>query len=319
MIEIPDRETALREVEDGDWAGYFDRQQKRLNKSGSGSHGGTIVLTDSYPLNKTFKVESRVELFGAYRAKHHIGSSCGFEALPGFQGSWVVEWKTPRAGKYYSNFGAGLRQIHIQSVPGVGGVYFRGAQQSSGIDNVFVRGYGGAVGLRMGGDTYSVRDVFSDALKGGDALPRPSGSIAFDLGEKRVVSLRLENITAHDCEIGLRCADVAQVTIENFETELTLFPFVVNYSPRGINARNCAFRHTRSILKMNRVRWASNCLIKMDGQVSDNKPGQITLPDGGVVEVPKTFDLVVEATKQGVEVTNLREMRDFYREGRQSA
>ena len=319
QITIPPREEVEREIEDGDWAGYFEARQKELNKGGSRQRSGTIVLTDSYPLNRTFHVGSHVELVGAFRAKHHIGSSAGFEAVEGFQGDWVLEWNKPNSRAWFSNFGAGLRQVHVQSRPGVGGVYFRGAQQSAGIDNLVVRGFGEqTIGLRAGGDTYAIRDVFSDSAKGGEGSGARYGAVAFELGEKRAVAIRMENITAHNCQTGLRWGDVAQLTVENYESELTDFPLVCTYNPRGVNLRNCAFRHTENLLRLDRVRWWFDCLIKLDGQMSDNCPGRIIHPDGEHI-APKTFDLVVEANKQGVEVTNLREMREFYRERRQSA
>ena len=314
QIVVPSRADAESEVKGGDWAGLFEAVQNQLNIGGSRQRSGTIVLTDSYPLNRTFKVDSHVELVGAYRAKHHLGSSCGFQAQEGFQGNWVLEWKKPNSRAYYSNFGAGLRKVHVQSVPGIGGVYFRGAQQSAGIENLVIRGFGEqTIGLRAGGDTYAIRDVFVDAAKGGEKSHARYGAVALELGERRVLSMRLENITAHNCAEGLRWGDVAQVTLENFETEVTDVPLVCTYNPRGINIRNCAFRHTQDVLRLDRVRWWFDCLIKLQGQVSDNKPGRITLPGGAVKKIPKSFDVVIEADRDGVYVTDQRELRSLVR------
>jgi len=314
-IVIPLKEEVEGEVINGDWTGYFENIQKKLNKSGSRQRSGTIILTDSYPLNRTFNVGSHVELKGESKAKHHIGSSCGFYATENFDGDWVLRWNKPNSRAYYANFGAGINQIHVQSKNGLNGVYFRGAQQSAGIYNLVVRGFGqNSIGVRLGGDTYAVRDVFSDAAVGGDDSFAREGSTAFELGERRVLSIRLENITSHNCEYGVVWGDAHQVTIENYESELTTIPLVCTYNPRGINIRNICPRHTDKLLNLDKVRWWHNSLIKIDGQMSDNKGGLIKLPTGETFKVSSTFDLVIEADKAGVNITNMREMRDFYRD-----
>ena len=313
-IIIPLKEEVEAEVIDGDWTGYFEKIQNKLNKSGSRQRSGTIVLTDSYPLNRTFNVGSHVELKGEFKAKHHIGSSCGFYATENFNGDWVLKWNKSNSRSYYSNFGSGINKIHVQSKNGLNGVYFRGAQQSAGIYNLIVRGFGeNSIGLRLGGDTYAVRDVFSDAAVGGDDSFAREGSTAFELGERRVLSIRLENITSHNCEYGVVWGDAHQITIENYESELTTIPLVCTYNPRGINIRNICPRHTENLLNLDKVRWWHNCLIKIDGQMSDNKGGLIKLPTGETFKASSTFDLVIEADKAGVNITNMREMREFYR------
>ena len=306
-IELPDAPI--------DWAAYFEGVQKQLGKSGSGHHAGTIVLTDWYPLNRTLFLDSHVELKGAFRAKHHIGSSCGFRAEEGFEGEWVLSWKQPKKTAFYSNFGAGIRNLHIQSREGINGVYFRGAQQSAGVDNLLVRGFGeNAVGVKLGGDTYSVRDVFSNSSIGGGGSFVRKGAVAFELGSSRVVSLRLENLTSHNCETGLTWGDAHQITIENYETELTTFPLVCTYDARGINIRNACFRHTKNLLQLKKIRWPRDCRIKIDGMMADNSPGEIALPNGSNVTVPRNFDIVIEGDSSGVQVTDLKNMRKYYRD-----
>ena len=297
-----------------DWAAYFERAQKQLNKSGSRQHSGTLVLTDWYPLNRTLFLDSHVELKGSVRAGHHLGSSCGFRAEEDFEGDWILSWKQPNKRSFYSNFGAGIRNIHIQSQHGLNGVCFRGAQQSAGVDNLVVRGFGeNAVGVKLGGDTYSVRDVFSDAAKGGEDSVAREGAVAFELGSSRVYSLRLENITSHNCGTGLQWGDAHQITIENFETELTTQPLVCTWDARGINIRNGCFRHTKNLLKLEKVRWPSDSRIKIDGMMADNSPGEILLPNGDQVIVPKNFDLVIEGDRtKGLRVVDLKKMRESY-------
>ena len=312
---IDDWRTSIHPDEPIDWVSYFEADQKQLNKSGSGQHSGTIFFSDWYPLKRTLVLDSHVELKGAFRAKHHLGSSCGFLADEGFEGEWVLEWKQPKKNTFYSNFGAGLRNVHIESRDGINGVYFRGAQQSAGVDNLVVRGFGeNAVGVKLGGDTYSVRDVFSDATIGGGGSVARKGAVAFELGSSRVYSLRLENITSHNCETGLQWGDAHQITIENFETELTTQPLVCTWDARGINIRNGCFRHTKNLLKFQKIRWPSENRIKIDGMMADNSPGEISLPDGDQITIPKSFDLVIEGDRSGVHITDLKEMRKFYRD-----
>jgi hypothetical protein len=295
--------------EEIDWADYFERIQKKLLLSGSGQRSGTIVLTDWYPLKRTVEVDSHVEIKGAYRAKHHLGSSCGFLAEEGFAGDWVLRWKKSKPSANYSNFGAGLRNVHIRARDGVSGVYFRGAQQSAGVDNLVVRGFGeDGVGVRLGGDTYSVRDVFSDATHKPGSYAR-DGAVAYELGENRVYSLRLENITSHNCEIGLKWGDAHQISIENYETELTTRPIVCTWDARGINIRNACFRHTENAMDLERIRWPSEARIKFDGMMNDNVPGKVVLPGGKEVAISKCFDVVIEGNSRKVEVIDLKAQR----------
>lgn len=293
-----------------DWATYFEEAQKRLGLSGSGQRSGTLVLTDWYPLRRTLHIESHVELRGAFRAKHHLGSSCGFRAEEGFEGDWVLDWGKPGKKVNYSNFGAGIRGLHIASREGVNGVSFRGAQQSAGVENLVVRGYGNdAIGVRLGGDTYSVRDVFSDAAIGGEGSFVRKGAVGYELGESRVYSLRLENLTSHNCEIGLRWGDAHQVAIENFETELTDCPLVCTYDARGINIRNACFRHTKKVLELEKIRWPKEARIKLDGMMSDGVLGVVILPGGEEVSISRNFDIVIEGDGSGVGVVDLKEKR----------
>ena len=327
-ITIPSKAEAEKAIEDGvelldrfgirpsngprgeiDWAEYIERAQGDLNLSGSGQRSGTIVLTDWYPLNRTIEVDSHVEIRGSYRAKHHLGSSCGFQAEEGFEGDWVLCWKKTKEGANYSNFGAGLRNVYIQSRDGVGGVYFRGAQQSAGVENLVVRGFGeGSIGVRLGGDTYSVRDVFSDATSKPGSFPR-DGAVAYELGEARVYSLRLENVTSHNCEIGLKWADAHQIAIENYETELTTYPIVCTYDARGINIRNACFRHTENALDLRKIRWPADARIKLDGMMNDNAPGVVSLPGGKEVSISKCFDVVIEGDGRKVGVVDMKKIR----------
>lgn len=325
-VTIPSRAEAAREIDAGrvtatryglplasvphgevDWAAYIERAQSSLGLSGSGQRSGTIYLSDSYPLSRTLNLDSHVAIEGTVRAKHHIGSSHGFYALEDFVGKSVLKWKKPGDDKNYSNFGAGIHQVHIQSVPGLSGVSFRGAQQSARIDNLVIRGFGPATGLIIGGDTFTVSDLFVDALKGGDQSGTIPGSTGIRL-EGRVYSVPFNNFTVHNCETGLEWSDAHQIRLTNFETELTSRPLVSTYNSIGVTVRNCCFRHTEEILEVKRARWPANYGIEISGMMADHSLGRVTI-EGTEVVTAKAFDLVIEGDRHGVEIHDLRRMR----------
>ena len=295
-------------VQEIDWANYIEDAQEMLNLSGSDHRSGTIYLSDSYPLNRTLNLEAHVTIEGQIRAKHHIGSSHGFYAEKYFLGQSVLRWKKIREDANYSNFGAGIHQVHVQSVPGVSGVSFRGAQQSSRVDNLVVRGFGPATGLSLGGDTYTVRDLFVDSTKGGD----PSGTIAGSTGikfDQRVYSLALNNITTHNCKTGLEWSDAHQVRVTNMETELTTKPIVSTYNAIGVSFRNCSFRHTEEIIDIQRARWPQDYGVEISGMMSDHSNGRVLVEDKEKAVTGKAFDLVIEGEGNGVVVRDMKKIR----------
>ena len=326
-VIIPSQDEAAREIEAGraaasryglplaavnleggiDWASYIERAQEGLGLSGSGQRSGTIYLRDSYPLGRTLRLDSHVAIEGTVRAKHHIGSSHGFYALQYFVGQSVLKWNKPQEESNYSNFGAGIHQVHVQSVPGVSGVSFRGSQQSARINNLGVRGFGPATGLTIGGDTFTVSDLFVDALKGGDqsgTIPEATG-IRFD---GRVYSVPFNNFTVHNFEKGLDWHDAHQIRLTNFETELTTCPLVSTYNSIGVTVRNCSFRHTKEILEVRRARWPATYGIEISGMMADHSTGRLIL-EGTEVVTSKAFDLAIEGDRHGLEVHDLRALR----------
>jgi len=292
-----------------DWCDYIERAQDRLGKSGSGQRSGTIVLTDRYPLKRELVLDSHVTIEGSVRAKHHSGSSHGFYVTDDFEGDTVLSWRKPKKNSNYSNFGAGIYQIHVESKDGVNGVSFRGAQQSCRVDNLVVRNFGAATGLTLHGDTYTVRDCFVDAVKGGGRSATVDGATAFKLPE-RAYSLALNNITSHNCEVGLEAADLHQVAITNFETETTRQPLLFTYNVIGVNISNCTFRHTDEILNITKARFPKDYLIKLDGMSADGSGSAIRYPDDLVWTSPnKVFDLVIEGNSDGLFIIDLKKQR----------
>ena len=293
-----------------DWVDYIDRAQDRIGKSGSGQRSGSIILTDNYPINKTLYLDAHVTLEGSVRAKWHVSSSHGFY-IDGddFDGEFMLEWRQPTSRSKpsnYSNFGAGIHQIHVQSKPGTSGVYFRGAQQSCRVDNLIVRGFGeNAVGIQLAGDTYTVRDTFSDASKSGEKSVTREGSTGFKLKD-RVYSLALNNITTHNCAYGIDWSDAHQLLITNFESELTETPLRATYQSMGVTIRNASFRHTDWILDITKARFPNDFQIKLDGMMADHKAGVINYPVDKVWRSGKLFDVTITGEGKGLKVTDHR-------------
>ena len=296
-----------------DWVDYIDKAQDRIGKSGSGQRSGSIILTDSYPINRTLYLDAHVTLEGSVRAKWHMGTSHGFY-IDGddFDGEFMLEWRQPTnrhrgsSVHNYSNFGAGIYQVHVQSKPGTSGVYFRGAQQSCRVDNLIVRGFGeNAIGIQLAGDTYTVRDTFSDASKSGEKSQTREGSTGFKLKD-RVYSLALNNITTHNCAYGIDWSDAHQLLITNFESELTETPLRATYQSMGVTIRNASFRHTDWILDITKARFPNEFQIKLDGMMADHKAGVINYPVDKVWRSGKLFDVTIIGEGRGLKVIDHR-------------
>lgn len=294
-----------------DWAAYFEEAQNRLGKSGSGQRSGSLRLTDYYPIKETVYFDSHVTIEGSVRAKHHLGSSHGFVAEEGFKGGTMLVWKTPKPRSYYSNFGAGIHQIHVQSRKGLNGVSFRGAQQACRVDNLYVRGFGeNAVGLQLGGDTYTVRDCFVDAAKSGEKSVTRKGSTGYQLGPTRVYSLTLNNVTVHNCDTGMVISDAHQLWVSNYETELTALPLLFTYQCQGVAIDHVTFRHTQNILNIKKARFPATYGLKLNGAMADNKKGNIEYPiDKKWISRDQTIDISIDGDRKGIKITDLKKFR----------
>jgi len=305
-----------------DWVDYIDKAQDRIGKSGSGQRSGTIVLTDFYPINRTLYIDAHVTLEGTARAKWTVGGSHGFY-IEGddFDGEFMLEWRqTTRRNKpsNYSNFGAGIHQIHIESKPGTSGVYFRGAQQACKVDNLIVRGYGeNAVGIQLAGDTYTVRDTFSDAAKSGEKSVTREGSTGFKF-YGRVYSLALNNITVHNCETGMEVGDAHQVRVTNYETELTDLPIKLTWQAQAVDILSSSFRHTDKVIDVTKARWPKEFRINIEGLMADHNNGIIKYPTNSESTTfeeyntnGKLFDITLESdsNKTGLTLTDNRKLR----------
>ena len=308
-----------------DWVDYIDKAQDRIGKSGSGQRSGSIILTDSYPINRTLYLDAHVTLEGSVRAKWHMGTSHGFY-IDGddFDGEFMLEWRQPTSRHRgssvhnYSNFGAGIYQVHVQSKSGTSGVYFRGAQQSCRVDNLIVRGFGeNATGIQLAGDTHTIRDTFSDAAKSGQKSVTREGSTGFKF-HGRVYSLALNNITVHNCETGMEAGDAHQVRVTNYETELTTLPIKITWQAQALDIKSSSFRHTDKIIDITKVRWPKEFRINIEGVMSDHNNGIIKYPTDSKSTVfeeyttkGKLFDITLESdsNKTGLTLTDNRKLR----------
>ena len=299
-----------------DWAAVIERAQWDLNKSGSGQWSGTIIVRDKYPLTRTVELGSHVTLQGDSRAMHHIGTSCGFYAVEGFAGTEVLKWKQPNPRARYSNFGGGIRSIHVEGLPGLTCVEFRAAQQSGGVDNLVCRGFGeGGTGLILHGDTYSVRDVFLDTVVGGEAQGTRENSKGV-YSPERVQGLLIQNLTTHNCEVGARLRDPQQVAFLSMETELTERPLVVDYNANGLRVENLQVRHSEKILDIKRSRWPNDFLVELSGMVLDKGFGEVRIAGQEPFQTSgKTFRLAIQRRDRNtVKVIDVKKQRSSWNE-----
>tara|TARA_A100001037_G_scaffold108992_1_gene99228 strand:- start:822 stop:1820 length:999 start_codon:yes stop_codon:yes gene_type:complete len=296
-----------------DWADVIERAQQMLNLSGSGGRCGTIFVPDLYPLTRTLRLDAHVTLQGSTRAFHHRGTSCGFYAEADFDGEVMLKWKkaNERVGNF-SNFNAGIRNIHVEAKQDVSCVDFRGAQQSAGIDNLVCRGFGeGGTGLVLRGDTYSVRDVFIDATIGGQSQRPRFGADGIRMPE-RTQGLLLQNITTHNCNTGLEMSDPQSIAILSMETECTTWPVRITYNANDLRLENLQVRHTENILDIGRARWPKDFVIDVSGMmVGKETSGVIELPKGPPFRTEgKTFRLAIQRRdRTSVKVVDVKSER----------
>ena len=275
---------------DLDWAAIIGRYQETLPKSGSGQPSGTIVIPDAYPLSRTLKVGAHVELLGAERAGHHLGGSCGFRRAAGkFEGGPLLEWN--RVGGGYSNFGAGLRQIHIETGSYNAGAVFTGAQQSAGIENLVIRGCKDGAQLHLRGDTYAVRDVLLDASRGQKGDNRSAvheGAHGLDTGGQRIQSITMDNITVHNCEVGMMLGNAAGVEARGYESEIVREPVKVYYTATGVRFTNSYLRGASMAANIARVAEPSVFGLHMQGLLHSNRGKYILLQGEKIMLDPAT-------------------------------
>lgn len=276
-----------------DWADYIEEVViPNLPMSGSGSQSGVIQLNGMYPIDRTIKVPRHVTIQGKHRPSWHSGSSCGFKVTANFVGDVMLKWepgKTNRRLHWYSNFGAGLKDVFLQSKDGVGGAEFVGAQQSSAVERVNIRGFGKSFGLRLSGDTYTVEKVFVDPRLVGSGVIL--GSVGVEHFGARLVGITFTSVTTHNCEVGTKWGDISGIHFTSLETETTHHPLLFTYNVRNTMFVNNRFLHNKTALKIDKIRWPKTYDLYLKGRTLGGKTAK--LPDAEHT-LPEVYELNVQ-------------------------
>ncbi len=272
MPEAADSHIVIGTIEDNpsvsDWAQHIEDAMDDLPPSGNGDLPGTLTLTDNYPLDRTLVLSPRTFLRGNWNVSHHQGSSPGLHVndQSTFVGDWVVEWEDADDGNY-SNFGAGVENIHVTGYGDLGGVKYRGAQQAAGLTNLFVRGFcpleetGTRIGLQVGRDTWSGTNIFLDPGTG-PSFTR-SGATGLYLGSAQAYSLTFRNVTVHNCQEAVRWNNLQSCRFDNLETEICEWPLVQEYNSSMLTFDTCSFRHTDNLIDMRKTKWYDTTSIRL--------------------------------------------------------
>lgn len=216
-----------------DWASVFEDAHAALPTDGSGSGVGSIHLTGLYPVSRTVRPHRRGAILGTLPLAEYETRCSGIIETHDFEGDYVVEWDhsptVRRAARHHSNFGARIQDLHVVSLGGAekGCLFFQGAQQASGVERVYVTGFGGGAGLTVSGDTYDVRNVFARSSR------RPSmgrAGVGFyspgvlgtgrKLGGHSLQCVNFQQCTSHNNDTAIRLEHAKAVAIE-MESELT--------------------------------------------------------------------------------------------------
>jgi len=279
-----------------DWANYLETVVfQQLPKAGSGDRTGVVVLNGMYPINRTINIPRHVKLLGKWRPQWHSNDSCGFKATDDFAGPVMLKWNPHRSGSrthWYSNFGAGMENIFLHCKEGVGGAEFVGSQQASTLDKVHIRYFGSATGLKIAGDTYTIRRLFVDPIGQGVPSQTVEGSIGIQHYGVRLVHIMLESVTVHNCGVGLKLGDATGIHSVNFETETTDVPLLLTYNIRNSRFLNNRFLHSNATVKIDRIRFPKGWDLEITGR--DLNARKIILPSGEVHNIPEVYRLHVQ-------------------------
>ena len=259
LIHMPDPELCPT----GDWGPVFSRLFKLLGRTGSSADArvGTVVLHGMYDIMGTLEVPSFVKFLGGHPVAWHGGNSTGFRLKKNpktgkFGGTVGLRWKMPKkqdgSDAIHSLFGAGMEEVFVECLPGIGGIDYAGAQQCSGLTRVIVRGFGRAVGILFGGDTYPIQFCYADPrLTGGKTV---AGAVGFKSKGQPVQVNGLGN-TAHNCgRAALEFGNMMSCRWRDMETE-TSHPVILTYHAAGCALENFTFRHNETLVKVEKARW----------------------------------------------------------------
>lgn len=292
-----------------DWERYIrEMVQPNMAPTGGGEPEhtvGTIVVPyGGMELKRTLRLSPFQFLEGAQRPGWHLGSSCGFYPSNDFKGETLIEWELPAPGRYYSAFGAGMKDLFLRCVSPdgkrrVNGARFIGSQQGSLISNVRIRGFGAErYGLALAGDTYRVVDVFVDAVTSGagGTPPADAGSVGITTWGGVVENITGANVTVHNCAVGVEIRDAADWRWAVLETETTRTPVRVTRNAANVWFMGCKFQHGMELAEIE-VQQHDNFELRMEGSCRKHVP-RIELPGAEDYWPEQRFDVRVTKKRE---------------------
>lgn len=286
-----------------DWADAIEEAASFMAVVSAGRNGGCLVLHGMYPISRKLILPEFTKLYGAWPVMQNSSAdSCGLYPNSDFNvtDDWLVEWTPSSDTTFYSNFGAGIRNIFLNCIGKCSGADFWGSQQSSNVDSVVIKGFGpGAVTNRYGisftGDTYAISNIFIDAGLSGETSSVEPNSVGLTNIHARLVNNSIRNVTAHNCEEGFRYQDIHNLWVENFETEITDYPIVGMYNVVSSHFMNCGFRHTDYFADIRHAEFPNAETTYCRGQANgQNDPLHLKRPDGTCVEVGRYPDFIMQ-------------------------
>lgn len=291
---IPNRCELASPAASESWDDVFEEIFLAMDETGGGTppwnKSGDVYLNGFYGLKRTLDVPPFVQLRGSWSVRQNLGNSCGFYPLPGFEGDTLIRFRRTKDNRFYSNFGAGMRDIYVscynaEDDQSYNGVDYTGSQQASVVEGVVIDGYGHGkhsdptFGMKIDGDFYVINRLHLDArITGPGEL---EGTIGL-LGNQRLVGVTIRCLTVHNSAVGFQFGDIHNVVVDQYDTEITGVPVRQTYNSVASKFMNCRFLGNKFIADIERDRWKSS--LHLSGFSAADS---IRVPSGGLR--PVTF------------------------------
>lgn len=259
---------------------------------------GEIVLCGSYPVADC-RIGPRTKLIGRYANQ---GSGDGFH--PAKDCANLLDWDV--RGNGYTNYGAGMRRIHLNCWLEDGprasnGAFLTGSQSGSECREVFVRGHEGYA-LKLGGDFYELKRCHADArpLHMTQAQFKGKGQQAF-AADSRLKGITGDLLTSHNNEAGIDWMDPNHCVLETIDTELTPCPIRIRYNVQNCEFRNLVAQHSECIADFSGIRMKNGKPMKslsayLAGRVDEYDQSTIGTPEGSTEPYGTPFAVRVSAS-----------------------
>lgn len=261
-----------------DWTDIFTEAFDKLHVASSNRRQGTIVLNGLYPLKKPLFIPPFVQIIGAWPVGWHGGYSCGFKQHDSFEGETLLNWISAAPRRYYSNFGAGMKDVFV-GLQGANGIQFQGSQQASRLEGVVIRGFGEnggkGYGIKLIGDTYVFDRVSCDARLSRSGTK--AGTIGFKTSGNSLVSVQGRMLTVHNCGVGFDFVNLKGTRVQGFDSETTDIPIRMNHGATSAKFVDCNFQHNDLIIDIKRARWGKSTGLFLEGI---SQAGTARLPSG---------------------------------------